>query len=920
MSSSRPYLGFKLKSFSYKYLRFLQQCRSPYIPARIAGVGVLVFLIRQNLGLNISCYGCDADGRVVVIKLDDIGNNIIIFGVYLPCDDHSAEYLNSLQQIIGYIESVIDLHAGCKFILIGDFNFECKLSSRGFCEFQTFAKEFSLQVCDNLDCNNMSYTYNHVSLNHRSLIDHAFVSSELLHCIKNYAVISDGANLSDHLPLQFQLCCSVNINQKYKSPPARKIQEFRWDKSELGLGSYYQETGNLLSRINKNWPCLDNKCRCNIADHHLDIEVYYAEVVHCLIESAKSCIPQIPKAALKHYWSVALDELKHDSRMAYDVWITAGKPRSGQIFDLKKNAHYKYKLGVRDAITAYEGRFTDDLLEYYLHKDMNKFWLTWRKISNSVSPVVSHVEGETDDVVIANKFADFFNISDSEFDLNNKTTADAVDATGSIDDVYEFHEHNFTVEDIDNAIRNNLKTGKAAGSDNIVAEHIIYAHPAIVSHLTKLFNLIILHGYVPNKFSHCIIVPLIKDRSDDVCKLSNYRGISLSPVISKLFEACLSNRYNKFLTSHNLQYGFKKGASCASAVFVMQQTVEYFTKRGSNIYLSALDASKAFDRVNHNILFQKLVARNVPRCLIDIIKNWYSKLNASVRWNGILSQNFTITCGVRQGGVLSPLLFNLYVNDLTLCLELNNLGCAVNGVYLGCIMYADDILLLSTSVLTLQSMLNVCYEYGLKHNILFNSKKSCCVNIGTRRPLHIASMCLGDMSIEWVDTFKYLGVVFVNGSSLHLDCSFIKRKYYAACNAVLVKCKYASDIIKVHLIKTFCLPLLTYCIGALDIPQYKIKDIGVCWNDSFRKIFNFNRWESVAELQYFCGELSFDCIYDLHRLNFLNSNVDNVPVAMLVKLNSHCIDVLSDKYRTLYASRLCNKAIIWQYFSSKFSI
>jgi hypothetical protein len=98
----------------------------------------------------------------------------------------------------------------------------------------------------------------------------------------------------------------------------------------------------------------------------------------------------------------------------------------------------------------------------------------------------------------------------------------------------------FSVEEIDTAVRNNLKLGKAAGIDNIVVEHIIYAHPSIIYHLTKVFNLMIIHGYAPNKFGYAIIVPLIKDRCGDVCKLTNCRGISLSPIIIKLFETCLS--------------------------------------------------------------------------------------------------------------------------------------------------------------------------------------------------------------------------------------------------------------------------------------------------------------------------------------------------------------------------------------------
>jgi len=141
---------------------------------------------------------------------------------------------------------------------------------------------------------------------------------------------------------------------------------------------------------------------------------------------------------------------------------------------------------------------------------------------------------------------------------------------------------------------------------NGVKSRLIFLHDIGRLGLTGLasINQLILHSYVPNTFGHTIIVPLVKDRNGDVSKLSNYRDISLSPIISKLFEACLSNKFACYLVSHDLQFGFQKNSSCASAIFVVQQTVDYFTQRGSCVFLSALDASKAFDRVDHRTLFQ----------------------------------------------------------------------------------------------------------------------------------------------------------------------------------------------------------------------------------------------------------------------------------------------------------------------------
>lgn len=99
----------------------------------------------------------------------------------------------------------------------------------------------------------------------------------------------------------------------------------------------------------------------------------------------------------------------------------------------------------------------------------------------------------------------------------------------------------------------------------------------------------------------------------------------------------------------------------------------------------------------------------MPLCFINTIIDWYHKLFAVVRWNGVLSKNFSvILSGVRQGGVLSPILFNLYTDDLIHELESQRKGCTVNNVFIGCILYADDVLLLSPSVKGLQAMTDLC--------------------------------------------------------------------------------------------------------------------------------------------------------------------------------------------------------------------
>ena len=110
-----------------------------------------------------------------------------------------------------------------------------------------------------------------------------------------------------------------------------------------------------------------------------------------------------------------------------------------------------------------------------------------------------------------------------------------------------------------------------------------------------------------------------------------------------------------------------------------------------SVFTCFLDASKAFDRVNHSLLFDKLCARGVPFYLIRLLVYWYEHQRMCVRWGRVYSSSFTVTNGVRQGGILSPYLFNVYVDDLSVKLNSCHVGCYYSGGCINHLMYADDL-------------------------------------------------------------------------------------------------------------------------------------------------------------------------------------------------------------------------------------
>ena len=121
--------------------------------------------------------------------------------------------------------------------------------------------------------------------------------------------------------------------------------------------------------------------------------------------------------------------------------------------------------------------------------------------------------------------------------------------------------------------------------------------------LTLLINSMVIHGHWPPELLNSTIVSIPKDNRGSLSNSENYRGIALSNCICKIIDTVLLNKYSPFLATSSLQFAFKKHHSTVLCTAILLETVSYFKERTSNVYSCLLDASKAFDRINHRKLF-----------------------------------------------------------------------------------------------------------------------------------------------------------------------------------------------------------------------------------------------------------------------------------------------------------------------------
>ena len=217
----------------------------------------------------------------------------------------------------------------------------------------------------------------------------------------------------------------------------------------------------------------------------------------------------------------------------------------------------------------------------------------------------------------------------------------------------------------------------------------------------------------------------------------------------------------------DLQFGYQESCSTNMCTWLAVETIDHFMRNGSDVFVCVMDMKKAFDTVQHSVLFQKLLKRGIPHTFVRLLMVMYGRQYANVKWNGHKSANFPINNGVKQGAVLSAILFCVYINDLFNVLRRNRSGCWIRDQFCGMLGYADDIMLISPSLEGLQDMINECASYMGRHNLTFSTnpnpkkcKTKCIAYTANKREFKPLKM--NGNNLPWVCSAKHLGTRIEN--------------------------------------------------------------------------------------------------------------------------------------------------------------
>lgn len=473
-------------------------------------------------------------------------------------------------------------------------------------------------------------------------------------------------------------------------------------------------------------------------------------------------------------------------------------------------ARKKFKSLINKKKTLFKHKLYSQMDELH-NRNSREFWSLFNKLKgldknkSSENPIsnkvwVEHFTSLLNDVPekIESSFNDFMD----DFICSHKNDT--------------FNELNFmiTSEEISLAL-SKLKNGKAAGIDCITNEMLKAGHSVLLPVLHKLFNKILSTGCFPDSWRCNLLQPLHK--KGDKCNASNYRGIAIGSCVCKLFCSVLNTRLSNFSDKNNLvpkcQIGYKKGSRTSDHVLVLKSLIDRFVNKLSKSYLYCcfVDFKSAFDTISRRALIFKLLQSGIGGNFLSVLENIYSDVNYSIKVDNTFSDSISSRVGVKQGCVLSPLLFNLFLSDLPDIFD----DCdpvALNDIKLSCLMFADDLIIVSTSSEGLQRALDklscYCKKWGLTVNLA--KTKVLIFNKGGKL-LKRFKFSFSGTPVECVDRYCYLGIIFSASGNFNAACD---RLIDQASKAIfkLRSMNIRDSIITAYkLFNSLVLPILNYC-------------------------------------------------------------------------------------------------------------
>ena len=708
------------------------------------------------------------------------------------------------------------------------------------------------------------HTYLNPAIAHASHLDY-FLVDDKLDWTQTEAIGKDtllgSVNSSTHIPIQTRTQVQMVIHNREKPQGnTQKAKKMKWECDNIWK---YQDCLELeLSKTDFN---------------NMSTEEAMSAFTSAISKASSATMGRGRHRKMKrkkYLWSTEIQEASMKSKHAFWKWKTEGRPGLPHPLAIAKN---RAKKMLRSTQRLAEAVRRDEYMRDIMQASSTDSKLFHRLVKNNRST-------DSADLVLRESTTSNDLVTDctAQLDLWFSYFRDLSTQSGINEDeestLLLMRDYNakqndhftFSTTEVETSIRR-LNSGKAADQDGITAEHLKHANAEAYVILTDIVNRVLQEAKLPAACKSGFKIPLPKKGKDSQLQ-TNYRGITITAVIGKIVEQLIQKEIESLLKkpTSNLQFGFTPGLSPIMASLCLSEAIASSKKERKQLYVTALDAQKAFDVVVHSKLKAKLHAAGIQGKTWSLIDNLYTDVTECVRWKGRFTDSFPVQKGVRQGAVLSTTLYKLYINDLLQNLSSNDFGLKIGTIYMGTPTCADDQLLLSDSHEEMQAMINSCHIYSEQHQYTLHPVKS------TVTPyLNIPAATkdyqwkIGDDDMQTTPTFTHLGLIWKEGKSnpdIESRIKTARRTVYALMGTGLHGTNGLSPAVSAHIIKIYVIPRLLYGLEAGILSKKQREDLGMYHKNLLRRIQGLPRSTATEAIYLLLGELPIDAEIDIRIL------------------------------------------------------
>ena len=712
--------------------------------------------------------------------------------------------------------------------------------------------------------------YTFESARGHSTIDYFIASAKCMAAAQSLHVHQEASRYgSDHNLLQLHLACEQLSSAPTHPPSATPATRVRYDSQRAEA---YQMA--LASELQQHF--------VPFIHHELDVDLLSDNLIECLTSAAKQTMPHarthVVHSRKQQPWfnGTCKQALTRKEAVYKNLHSTV---------DQKKAAEKIFRSVTDRVKEAWKRQRNVELCEMAA-KDATQFWRVFKTPHSNACPVELSVQFEAFRTLMG---------------AGPLPAPDTPAAPGVFtpDSNNASLNANITSDELCSCIKR-LKRGKSPGIDGILADMIKDGGDLVQECLLWLFNCM-LASHFPERLSVGLITAVYK--SGDKFDMSNYRGITVGSVIAKLFAMILEQRLSTWAEEHAVkakgQAGFRKDFRTTDNIFILRSLIDkqrQTRQKGKmgKLYCCFVDFRKAFDTVPRAVLWQVLEELGVRGRILDIIKSLYAHDSAAVRSPQGLSDIFRCLMGVKQGCPLSPTLFGLYVDAL----EKHLLGTAdidaptLRGVLVPLLLYADDLILMSTSEAGLQKQLDALANFCEQRQLTVNLSKTKIVVFESQQS-QVVDFVLNDAVVERVESYKYLGFTLHATKDMTFGTKLLVATAQKAVYAMQRRCAFLGirdPEMQCKLFDILVLPILSYAVEVWGVKPKVAEAAELLHRNFLKRVLGIRKSTAneivLAELGRFPLQIHFwqRILQYHHRI----LKLDNTRLVTLAILEGFC--------------------------------